>query len=225
MLDLPFNDPSTYPGHSGVDFGAPSGSVIKASAGGIVTSSGWINYKAGYGVIVYYPNPNISVLYCHQLLNANRPKVGERVSKGSSLGLVGSTGHSTGPHLHMEIMVGEGAHTYAGIWNYFSRTMLANLEKSDLINVTDEEEDDMLKPKLVRRIGETTIEWSLVAPWLTGNDDKQKGYFVITTEDEAKAAARLYDIGFNNETKVNRADYIEMQKLARKIRIQYLADK
>ena len=84
-----------------------------------------------------------------------------------------------------------------------------------------EEEDDMFKPKLIKRT-EGTAEWSLCAPFLVG-PDIQQGYIVTDSEATATAWARLYDRGIGNETKGNRAEYVEMQKQAREIRKQWLA--
>lgn len=120
LLPMPFSNPSTYKNHSGVDFGQPNHKEILASGKGTVTFSGWLNEKAGYSVIVQYVNGPL-VLYCHQLKNVARPAYGVKVVKGGYLGAVGSTGHSTGPHLHLEIMSGKGAHTYEGVWLYFDK--------------------------------------------------------------------------------------------------------
>lgn len=118
MLAMPFDNPSTYKDHSGVDYGQPTGKVIKASDDGTVIFVGWLNNKAGWSTIVNYGE--CDVLYCHQ---PNTPgiKQNAKVIEGTQIGVVGSSGHSTGPHLHMEIMRGKGAHTYNGIWNYFDR--------------------------------------------------------------------------------------------------------
>lgn len=117
MLPLPFRHHTTYPGHSGVDFPEPFGTPVRASGAGTVTRAGWINDRAGFGVIVAYDG-GPDVLYCH-FAEAFYPA--SRVTLGSMLGRVGSTGNSTGPHLHMEIMRGRGAHTYNGIWHHFDR--------------------------------------------------------------------------------------------------------
>lgn len=109
MLPIPFGNPSTYPGHSGVDFPQSSGTRIPASGNGTVTFRGWLNDRAGYSTIVRYDG-GPTVLYAHQP-NVNAiPGVGSRVSLGSTIGAVDSTGNSTGPHLHMEIAEGSGAH-------------------------------------------------------------------------------------------------------------------
>jgi murein DD-endopeptidase MepM/ murein hydrolase activator NlpD len=121
MLPQPFGNARTYPGHSGVDYPQASGTLIRASGPGRVTSSGYINSRAGYGVIVAYDG-GPAVLYCHQLQDVVRPPVGARVGLGGLIGQVGSTGNSTGPHLHVEISSGAGAHTYEGVWLHFSRT-------------------------------------------------------------------------------------------------------
>jgi peptidoglycan hydrolase-like protein with peptidoglycan-binding domain len=122
MLPIPFNNPTTYPGHSGVDFPQPLGTSIPASGSGVVTFSGWQNDRAGYATQVRYDG-GPTVLYCHQPEYADRPAAGTRVVRGTHIGRVGSTGHSTGPHLHLEIMLGGGANTYAGVWRYFSVDM------------------------------------------------------------------------------------------------------
>lgn len=136
MFNLPFDNPYTYPNHSGVDFPQPYGAKIKASGNGTVVASGWINSSAGYGVIVKYDN-GISVLYCHMQKDSKLPANTMRVKRGSYLGGVGSTGNSTGPHLHMEIVIGRGAHTYQGIWYHFNRTALSAIDVKKLIEETE----------------------------------------------------------------------------------------
>lgn len=129
MLDLPFANYTTYPGHSGVDFPYRIGTPVLASGGGTVQRSGWINSSAGYGIDIAYDN-GPTVLYCH-FKQAPSLRTGARVHYAETIGLVGSTGNSTGPHLHLEIMVGKGANTYAGVWNYFSKTNIVNLKKAE----------------------------------------------------------------------------------------------
>lgn len=121
MLPLPFSNPTTYTAHSGVDFPVARGTIVRASGAGVVTYRGWRNDRAGYGVIVAYDN-GPAVLYCHYDNLNNVPAVGSRVVHGTVIGACGNTGNSTGPHVHMEIMSGFGAGTYAGIWNYFARS-------------------------------------------------------------------------------------------------------
>lgn len=87
--------------HSGVDIGAPSGAKIVAAGDGTVISAG---YNSGYGnmTMIDHGNGLVSV-YGHQ----SRISVskGQHVTKGQTIGAVGSTGMSTGPHLHFEIRV------------------------------------------------------------------------------------------------------------------------
>ena len=88
-------------GHRGLDVAAPSGTPIKAAAGGTVTTAGW-NNSYGYMVIISHGN-GVQTVYAHcsQLLSS----VGQSVAQGQVIGKVGSTGYSTGPHLHFEIRV------------------------------------------------------------------------------------------------------------------------
>jgi murein DD-endopeptidase MepM/ murein hydrolase activator NlpD len=87
--------------HNGVDIPARSGTPIRASGGGVVTFSAW---KNGYGNTVILDHGfGISTLYAHN--TSNRVRVGQRVERGDIIAYVGSTGWSTGPHLHYGVRV------------------------------------------------------------------------------------------------------------------------
>lgn len=91
--------------HTGVDIGAPTGTTIKAANGGKVVFSGW---KGTLGKLVVISHGNgIQTYYghCSSLLVS----AGETVSAGQAIAKVGSTGRSTGPHLHFEIRVNGSA--------------------------------------------------------------------------------------------------------------------
>ena len=84
--------------HSGIDIGAPSGTPVVATATGTVISAGW---NGGYGkAIVIQHNDSQQTLYGH--LSEISVQPGQQITQGSVIGLVGSTGNSTGPHLHFE---------------------------------------------------------------------------------------------------------------------------
>lgn len=90
-----------YKGHNGLDIAAPTGRNILAAESGTVIHSGWIE---GYGYTVILDHgDNISTLYAHSSRLLARE--GQAVSKGFPVALVGSTGWSTGPHLHFEVRV------------------------------------------------------------------------------------------------------------------------
>lgn len=90
--------------HTGVDWSAPRGTPIIASGNGVVEKAGWD--KGGYGrqTIIRHANGYVSS-YSHQHRIANGIKPGVRVRQGQVIGTVGSTGLSTGPHLHYELIV------------------------------------------------------------------------------------------------------------------------
>jgi len=93
----------TWTGHKGVDYAAPTGTPIHATADGTVKFSGWQN---GYGnVVILQHHGKFSTLYAHQNKIAPGLKVGDKVSQGQLIGYVGSTGWSTGPHLHYELRI------------------------------------------------------------------------------------------------------------------------
>ncbi|OKL36989.1 peptidoglycan DD-metalloendopeptidase family protein [Domibacillus mangrovi] len=84
--------------HAGVDYAAPMGTPIKSQSGGKVVFSG---PRGGYGNAVIVESGGMQYLYGHN--SANLVKAGDTVSRGQTIGLVGSTGDSTGPHVHFEI--------------------------------------------------------------------------------------------------------------------------
>jgi murein DD-endopeptidase MepM/ murein hydrolase activator NlpD len=89
--------------HTGVDWAAPLGTPIYASGNGIVDKVGW---EAGYGKYVRLRHANgYETAYGHMTAFARAAQPGARVRQGQVIGYVGSTGLSTGPHLHYEIMV------------------------------------------------------------------------------------------------------------------------
>jgi murein DD-endopeptidase MepM/ murein hydrolase activator NlpD len=87
--------------HQGIDIAAGSGTPIWAAASGTVIYAGWLG---GYGNLVVLDHGNgLATAYAHA--SANLVSVGQSVAQGETISLVGSTGHSTGPHLHFEVRV------------------------------------------------------------------------------------------------------------------------
>ncbi len=94
----PFNGHQAM--HEGVDIASRMGSPVLAVADGVVTHSG---EKAGYGLLVEITHESgLVTRYGHT--SATLVKVGDRVKKGQEIALVGSSGRSTGPHLHFEVV-------------------------------------------------------------------------------------------------------------------------
>jgi murein DD-endopeptidase MepM/ murein hydrolase activator NlpD len=86
--------------HQGIDFAAPYGAPIYATNPGKVVFSGW---HRGYGrSVVIDHGSGVTTRYAH--CARIEVKAGEAVAQGTVIGKVGSTGHSTGPHLHFEVM-------------------------------------------------------------------------------------------------------------------------
>lgn len=89
-------------GHNGVDIAANTGTPIYASAGGRVIAAKSSGYNGGYGdMIIISHEGNIQTVYGH--LNEVYVSAGQTVAKGETIGTVGNTGRSTGPHLHFEV--------------------------------------------------------------------------------------------------------------------------
>lgn len=90
--------------HKGIDFAAPSGTPVVAAGDGIVVKAGFFG---GYGryVRIRHPTTGLETAYAHLSSFARNIRPGVRVSQGQRIGAVGSSGNSTGPHLHYEILV------------------------------------------------------------------------------------------------------------------------
>ena len=92
--------------HTGVDWGAPKGTPVFASLHGKVAHTGFNNIFGKYVIISHAKG--YQTLYAH--LNSYCVKIGQSVNQGDKIGAVGSTGYSTGPHLHFTIYK-NGKHT------------------------------------------------------------------------------------------------------------------
>jgi len=89
--------------HTGIDFGAARGTPIKAAGDGVVVHAGW---RGSYGrAVVIKHTGKYSTLYAHMSKTAKLKK-GQHVRQGQVIGYVGTTGRSTGPHLHYEVRKG-----------------------------------------------------------------------------------------------------------------------
>ena len=89
--------------HRGLDFAAPTGTPIMAAGSGIVESSGW---NGSYGKYIRIRhNSTYKTAYAHMSKIKRGITPGQRVNQGEIIGYIGSTGRSTGPHLHYEILV------------------------------------------------------------------------------------------------------------------------
>lgn len=109
--------------HQGLDFAAPSGTPVVASAAGKVIQAGW---GGGYGNVVRIEHRNgLVTRYAH--LSRIDVKAGQQLTQGQRLGAVGSTGLSTGPHLHYEVWV-DGKPVNPAQARYLSGNQLAGAE-------------------------------------------------------------------------------------------------
>ena len=89
--------------HKGTDFAAPMGTPIMASGDGVIKKAGWCG--GGGNCVKIKHNSTYQTVYAHMSKFARGIKPGVRVKQGQTIGYVGSTGKSTGPHLHYEVIV------------------------------------------------------------------------------------------------------------------------
>ena len=89
--------------HRGTDFAAPMGTPIMASGNGVIKKAGWCG--GGGNCVVIKHNSTYQTVYAHMSKFAKGIRKGTRVKQGQIIGYVGSTGKSTGPHLHYEVIV------------------------------------------------------------------------------------------------------------------------
>ena len=88
--------------HKGTDFAAPKGTPIMASGDGVIKKAGWCG--GGGNCVVIKHNSTYQTIYAHMSKFAQGIRTGIRVKQGQTIGYVGSTGKSTGPHLHYEVI-------------------------------------------------------------------------------------------------------------------------
>ena len=88
--------------HTGLDFAAPTGTLIKAIHSGTITQAGWAG-SYGYRTVLTLDD-GTELWFCHQ--SSISVSVGQKVSTGELIGRVGATGNVTGPHLHLEVHPG-----------------------------------------------------------------------------------------------------------------------
>ena len=138
--------------HNGTDYAASTGTPIYAASDGVVRMA---KYNGGYGNVVYIDHSNgIQTRYAH--MHSLSVKRGQKVSKGQIIGTVGSTGASTGPHLHYEYWVNSNAKDSLEIslplsdslkgndlkeFNIFKSNMIAALSGSNLLASNSNEEE------------------------------------------------------------------------------------
>lgn len=91
--------------HNGIDLAAPQGTPVVASQGGTVTVNGFDENGYGYWVEIEDPDRKRKTRYGH-LVGKSHIAEGTQVAQGQEIGKVGSTGRSTGPHLHYEVRIG-----------------------------------------------------------------------------------------------------------------------
>lgn len=103
--------------HSGIDLGAPMGTPVLAAKSGVVEFASW---GGGYGNLVEISHGSTGTRYAHMSSIYVNP--GQRVAQGQQIGTVGSTGNSTGPHLHFEYLIpGSDGWTALDPANYLDR--------------------------------------------------------------------------------------------------------
>ena len=118
--------------HQGTDFAAPTGTPIMASGSGVVERASWFG---AYGkFIMIRHNSTYKTAYAHLSGFAKGIRSGSRVQQGQVIGYVGSTGRSTGPHLHYEVLV-NGKRVNSQKLNLPSGKNLVGAEKEDFENI------------------------------------------------------------------------------------------
>lgn len=117
---MPFNNPYTYAGHGGMDYAQPAYTPIRAVADGKITFSAHWTLRGGLTRTLTLDN-GLQMMHCH-LVNLNGPRVNSRVHAGDIIAYVGSTGFSTGNHLHHELWYRGVKQSGSKYWNWIDRS-------------------------------------------------------------------------------------------------------
>ncbi len=120
--------------HHGVDYGAPTGTPVRATAAGRILSIGW---NGGYGKrIVIRHNATFSTVYAHLSRYHTSLHVGSFVDQGQTIGYVGATGLASGPHLHYEFQV-NGAHRNPLTFRFPGSTPIAQEHRDEFARIAN----------------------------------------------------------------------------------------
>lgn len=119
LYPKPFYHWTTYAGHGGVDYPQPAYTPILAVTDGVISFSGWWNNNAG-NTRTLLTNDGVKLMHCH-LVNLKGPAIGTEVKAGEVIAYVGTTGHSTGNHLHHEVWVNGVKQAGENYWKYIDK--------------------------------------------------------------------------------------------------------
>lgn len=216
--------------HTGQDWSAPAGTPIYAAIDGVVVRKWWdVFASTGAGAggnMVAIQGQGVEIRYAH-MLHPSPLLIGARVVAGRTIvGLVGSTGAATGPHLHFELLVN-------GRYVDPLPHIHVQPEPAPTPVVPVQIDEDDMKPTVHARLGEAIEEWTLAHPQI-GLDMKPgwehkvdgpvriyRGFMVTNDKNVAKAWARMYAAGIGNETsRTNRAGYVAIQTEARRVSVE-----
>ena len=125
----------TWRAHNGVDYGAPIGTPVMATASGRIVSVG---VKGGYGnAVVLKHGGSYSTLYAHLSRFQSKIRAGSYVEQGQIIGYVGKTGLATGPHLHYEFQV-DGAHRNPLTFHFPQAEPIRAEQKNDFLQLAQQ---------------------------------------------------------------------------------------
>jgi len=161
-----------YRAHLGVDFGARSGTPIYAAGDGKIITAG---YSRGYGNVIKIRHSNGYVtLYAHQKKFARGIKAGKWVNKGKLIGYVGSTGLSTGPHLHFGLYKHGRAINPLSVVKVATKKLYGNEYKKfkKLANIYDDEIAKVIKEDISPKKYKDYIFYSELASYFEKHKDK-----------------------------------------------------
>jgi murein DD-endopeptidase MepM/ murein hydrolase activator NlpD len=170
--------------HMGIDIKGAQGDAVVSTAQGVVTNVG--NEPKGYGTFIEVDHGNnVKTRYAH--LSKTDVKAGDMVSKGQKIGEVGSTGHSTGPHLHYEVLE-NGEKVDPQRFMNISPVVTASLESPDS---KISSADDKLKETKQIKTSMGTTQSSLAVVSRTNNNFSGDTHMMISSQSQSNWPAFL----------------------------------
>ena len=199
----------SYKGHNGLDM--KNFDINHAVMGGTVVTARWSILGGGWIVEILADDGHLH-RYLHNLKGL-LVKRGQRVETGQRLAYQGSTGKSTGKHLHFAVRKGGRWGNYIDPLPYLQALVGSAPAASDTTPFQTFPEGDSM-PAVIERT-EGTPEWSLVLPSLAGPSELERGYIVTSDPKRALWWERFYELGSGTADKFGRDEYIAAQKFAR----------